>query len=74
MSSSIFYDNIQRNLLLYSMELEMSNSSGQSSTSVHAENVFLRLFNMIFRWELVNGNADKMNQNGYDLIDLKRNL
>ncbi|MWB95021.1 SMEK domain-containing protein [Flavobacterium sp. GA093] len=74
MSSSTFYDNIQRNLLLYSMELEMSNSSGLSSTSVHAENVFLRLFNMIFGWELVNGNAEKMNQNGYDLIDLKRNL
>ena len=74
MSSSTFYDNIQRNLLLYAMELEVSNSSGLSSTSVHAENVFLRLFNMVFGWELVNGNAEKMNQKGYDLIDSKRNL
>lgn len=74
MSSSTFYDNIQRNLLLYTMELEVSNSSGLSSTSVHAENVFLRLFNMVFGWKLVNGNADRANQRGYDLVDLKRNL
>lgn len=74
MNSSALYDNVQSNLLLLAMKIEQSNSLGLLSDSTHAENLFLRLFNMAFGWELTNGNSEKMHQNGYDLIDSKRNL
>ncbi|MBF4485765.1 SMEK domain-containing protein [Flavobacterium sp. CSZ] len=74
MSTGAYYENVQRNLLLFVTELESSNAAGLTNSSLHAENLFLRIFNIVFDWELVNANELTMNQSGYDLIDSSRKI
>lgn len=74
MSTGIYFDNIQKKLLLYAEDLQISNAMGPTSKSRDAENLFSRLFNIIFSWETINANDLAMNQQGYDLFDANQNI
>lgn len=74
MSSTIFIENIKRYLLRYAQELESSNLLGNGGPSIFAEGLFLRIFNIVFDWKLLNGNSLSTNQKGYDLIDPTRKI
>jgi hypothetical protein len=72
--STIFLENIKNQLLLYAQQLESSNKTGNSGPSVLAEGLFLRIFNIIFGWELINANRLISNQSAFDLVDQSRNI
>ncbi|MFH6937093.1 SMEK domain-containing protein [Flavobacterium sp. FlaQc-30] len=72
--STIFLENIKNQLLLYAQQLESSNKTGNSGPSVLGEGLFLRIFNIIFGWELINANRLISNQSAFDLVDQSRNI
>lgn len=74
MSSTIFLENIKNYLLRYAQQLESSNKTGIGGPSVLAEGVFMRIFNIIFGWELINSNSLASNQRAFDLVELERNI
>lgn len=74
MSTTIYYDNIQKLLFRYAELVQQSNSLGLSNETVNAENLFCVFLNKAFAWELINANEDVKNQDTFDLIDKKRGI
>ncbi len=68
MSTTIYYDNIQKLLFRYADLVEQSNSLGLSNETVNAENLFCEFLNKAFGWKLINGNEDVRNQDTLSLM------
>lgn len=74
MSTTIFFNNLQKHLFRYADLVEHSNSLGLSNEAVDAEDLFCVFLNKAFRWNLINANASKKNQETFDLIDAKKGI
>lgn len=74
MSTTIYYDNIQKLLFRYADLVEQSNLLGLSNETVNAENLFCEFLNKAFGWKLVNANEEVRNQDSFDLIDKRRGI
>lgn len=74
MSANVHIDNLQKYLLLYSDLISTSNSIGLTDKAVNAENIFRSLLNLSFGWNLVNANAERHNQDSFDLVDRELKL
>lgn len=74
MSSSIYFSNIQRYLLGYVDLIKSSNSLGLTDETIHAENLFSEILNLVFDWNLKNSNQKTMNQDSFDLIDSDKSI
>ncbi len=64
-----YFKSIQRSLFNYADVIESSNSLNLNDETVHAENVFAEILNIIYKWKLQNANASVSNQSSYDLVD-----
>lgn len=69
MSTTTYFDNIQKYLHQYVDLIESSNSLGLTDKTVHAENIFAEIMNITFEWNLKNANQVNKNQDSFDLID-----
>lgn len=69
MSANVHIDNIQKYLQQHCHLLRLSNKSGLTNSSILAEDLYRRILNIIFGWNLTNSNARKANQKAYDLSD-----
>lgn len=58
MSTTIFYNNLQRHLFRYADLVEHSNSLGLSNEAIDAEDLFCTFLNKAFRWNLINANEN----------------
>ena len=74
MSTTIYYDNIQKLLFRYADLVEQSNSLGLSNETVNAENLFCEFLNKAFGWKFINANEDVRNQDTFDLIDKRKGI
>lgn len=74
MSTTIYYDNIQKLLFRYADLVEQSNSLGLSNETVNAENLFCEFLNKAFGWKLINANEVVKNQDTFDLIDKRKGI
>ncbi len=74
MSSTIFFNNLQKHLFRYADLVEHSNSLGLSNEAVDAEDLFCVFLNKAFGWNLTNANESKKNQETFDLIDAKEGI
>jgi hypothetical protein len=74
MSSNSLFDNIHKRFIAYESFLSTSNKLGLGNESAFAENHMSELLKHVFGWKTVNGNEDKMNQEGYDLVDRKKKI
>jgi hypothetical protein len=54
MSTTIFFNNLQKHLLRYADLVEHSNSLGLSNEAVDAEDLFCIFLNKAFGWNLTN--------------------
>jgi hypothetical protein len=74
MSSINYYENIQKYLFIYAAMLGQSNSVGLTDKSVHAENLFSHILNIIFKWSLENANEANVVQDSFDLRDVNEQV
>ena len=74
MSSTTYYENIQKYLFLYADLLEQSNGVGLTDKAVHAENLFAHILNIVFKWSLENANEDNIVQDSFDLHDINEKV
>lgn len=69
MISTALFSQIKTLLFRLADDIESANSLHLHNDAIHAENFFCELLNLIFSWNLENGNRNKSNQETFDLWD-----
>lgn len=69
-----YYDSINFKLSLLAFRIELNGGLNLLNEHVHAEDFYLHLLNLIFRWNLENLNISGSNAAGIDLIDTKNKI
>ena len=69
MNSTALFSQIKTLLFRLADDIESANSLHLHNDAIHVENFYCELLNLVFSWNLENGNRKKLNQEKFDLCD-----
>jgi DNA replication protein DnaC len=69
MNSTALFSQIKTLLFRLADDIESANSLHLHNDAIHVENFYCELLNLVFLWNLKNGNRKKLNQESFDLWD-----
>jgi hypothetical protein len=74
MNSSNYFNYIEEKLSILATRIDLRGRLNLLDLNIHSENFYLRFFNLLFGWELINQNAIQQNAEAVDLVDTKNKI